>query len=99
MGLANDAGVFVVSCTYSSAICNAPTQVKMDIGVQLIMIGKLLINTLGLTALYLKSCAFTILTSGGIERATGQTWKPLQFVWRHVPLIIFEVCGYMRHQL
>ena len=79
MRMVNDSGILVVSRVEGNAIRVAPKCLMMDSGVELVMIGKKLVEDLQLTSDDLALCPFTIVTFiGHVKRATGYTRKPLQ---------------------
>ena len=80
--LVNDDGVMVVGRTNDNSIGATPLRVMLDSRAQPVMIGKQLAQDLGLSAIDLEPCPFTIITSvGGKETAIGYTRQPLQLMF------------------
>ena len=83
MRMMNDTSILMVSRTGGNATRVAHCCMIMDSGVQLVMIGKMLAQEMGLAAEDLVPCPFTIVTSiGHMERATGYTREPLKLSFR-----------------
>ena len=75
--LANFGHIFFVARGDSFQVL--PHKVLLDTGVQPMMLGKLLAQSLGLSASNLDPCPFTIATSlGGTEQPTGLTKETLR---------------------
>lgn len=76
--LVNDGGVIVVGRTNGNPTRATSLRIMLDLGAQLVMIGKQLALDLDLGASNLESCPFTIVTLvGGMEKAMGYTRHPL----------------------